>query len=133
MKKILFATCLSVLLSVSGSAQVQAVVAPGVASISSENDREPIFGAMGGIQFPLTRFGASTLLAGVMMAYQGAKFSNADVKQNFIYAYAPLVMQFLLANKLYGQAGLVPGLLLSAKEKFNNNSYDVKDHFNSFE
>lgn len=131
MKKILIVTCLSLFLSTSGTAQVQVVVAPGVASVSGGDSWDPMFGALGGIQFPITKFGTTAVMAGIMMAYQGAAFNNG--KLNLIYAYAPLVMQFLIQNKLYGQAGLMPGAKISAKEKIGGTVYDQNDHVNTFE
>ena len=49
------------------------------------------------------------------------------------YANFPLTAKYQLENGFYGEAGLQPGILLSAKDKVNGESWDYSDWVNRFD
>jgi len=49
------------------------------------------------------------------------------------YANLPLVLRYQMDNGFFGEAGIQPGLLLSAKDKLNGESYDYSDWVNKFD
>jgi len=60
----------------------------------------------------------------------GAKddFSN---KLNLLYLNLPIIVEYAPSFNLGFHAGLQPGLILSAKSKFQDTTSDVKDQFNT--
>ena len=67
----------------------------------------------------------------VVYSAQGAKEDGGDGKINLGYINVPLMFKYAIAEKFNVEAGPQIGLLVSAKEKYNGNSDDIKDQLNS--
>jgi hypothetical protein len=66
---------------------------------------------------------------------EGSKYDDIMVSGKVVLTYLniPLVAQLRDHLGFYGEVGVQPGFLLSAKDKFNGNSVDYKDYVNSFD
>ena len=66
---------------------------------------------------------------------QGSKYSDtyASGKVMLNYINLPIVLRGTSKGGFYGEAGVQPGLLVSAKDKYNDETYDYKDYINSFD
>lgn len=49
------------------------------------------------------------------------------------YLNVPLTARYPFGDGFYGEAGIQPGFLLSAKDKYDGDSYDIKDWFKTFD
>ena len=67
----------------------------------------------------------------VVYSAQGAKEDGGDGKINLGYINVPLMFKYAIAEKFNVEAGPQIGFLVSAKEKYNGNSDDIKDQLNS--
>jgi len=78
---------------------------------------------------------SSQIRSGLGFSYQGAGYREPMVsgRVRLSYLNLPFIYSYEGKNKIYGEIGLQPGLLLSAKDKYNGTSYDFKDQVNSFE
>jgi hypothetical protein len=66
---------------------------------------------------------------------QGSKYSHVAYSGKVILTYIniPIVAQLRDELGFYAEAGLQPGLLLSAKDKYNGTTDDVKGDVHSFD
>ena len=49
------------------------------------------------------------------------------------YANIPLMTRYQFPNGFYGEAGIQPGFLLSAKDKYDGNAYDYREWIKTFD
>lgn len=83
----------------------------------------------------------SLLTAGLCFSFQGADWDESGMygyggysgTTSLTYVGIPVLFRHHFTEKLYGEAGLQPGFLLSAKDKYNGESYDYKDHVKKFD
>jgi len=79
------------------------------------------------------------LRAGANISMQGANyeddFGNGLMQGTtcLLYLNIPVVARYQLDNGLYGEAGIQPGFLLRAQDRFEGESYDYSDFVNSFD
>ena len=68
------------------------------------------------ISFPLSVRG------GAMISLQGANWREGNLtgRTDLFYAYVPIVLRYQHSSGFYGEAGLQPGFLLSAKDKYES-------------
>jgi hypothetical protein len=73
--------------------------------------------------------------AGYRETYGGPGYGNMSFSGRVRLAYinVPFIYTYLTKGKFYGEIGLQPGFLLIAKDKYNDESYDYKDHVKKFE
>ena len=98
-------------------------------------------GAQGGVAFnAYDNFKVPVALrAGLNVSMQGAKYEDdygaglIDGMTRLTYLNIPLVGRYSLPSGFYGEAGLQPGFLLAAKDKFEDQSYDYRDWIKSFD
>lgn len=66
---------------------------------------------------------------------QGANWEENDMegRVSLLYLNAPVVAQYRTTNGLFFEAGVQPGLLLRARDKFDGESYDFKEHMKNFD
>jgi outer membrane immunogenic protein len=66
---------------------------------------------------------------------EGSKYAHVAYSGKVILTYLniPIVAQFRDEFGFYAEAGLQPGILLGAKDKYNGTTDDIKDDFNSFD
>lgn len=99
------------------------------------------FGAQGGVTFNvLDNFNKPiSARAEVNVSMQGAKYEDdwgegpVEGVTRLVYLNFPLVARYQLENGFFGEAGIQPGFLLSAKDKVNGETYDYKDWVNKFD
>jgi hypothetical protein len=114
----------------------------GKSSIVGESDSwdDPV-GVQAGASMPVVDLSESiNLNAGLQATFQGAKWEESyygggtlSGKVNLIYLNAPLLVRYKFKNKFYAEAGLQPGFLLSAKDKYEGQTDDYKDYMNKFD
>ncbi len=61
----------------------------------------------------------------------GGSYGSGTVKLDYINM--PIVARYQNPGGFYAEAGLQPGLLVSAKDKIAGNTYDIKDNVNKFD
>lgn len=73
--------------------------------------------------------------AGASLSMQGAKWDNGLTTglTRLTYLNLPLVTRYDFGNGFFAEAGLQPGILLSAKDKFENITIDYRDWINTFD
>ena len=77
------------------------------------------------------KFGVSL---GVMYSMQGAKSkANSDLKVNYGYINIPILANYYVVKGLAVKAGIQPGFMVSAKEKYGDTSVNVKDGCKTFD
>lgn len=69
------------------------------------------------------------------VSMQGAKYTDPGVsgKVQTTYVNLPIVIQNKMSSGFFGEAGLQPGFLVSAKDKYNGRTDDYKDYVNTFD
>jgi len=76
-----------------------------------------------------------SLRAGAMISLQGAGWQEGTLegRTNLLYAYMPIILKYQHSSGFYGAAGLQPGLLLSAKDKYQGITENYMDYMNRFD
>jgi len=69
------------------------------------------------------------------LSAQGARWEEFDLKgrTNLLYINVPLVLRYQTENGFFGEAGVQPGFLLSAKDKYEGKTDNYIDHMNKFD
>lgn len=77
----------------------------------------------------------SSLHSGLNISYQGAGWEESMMSGRVRLAYlnVPLLYNQEFKNKIFGEIGLQPGLLISAKDKYDGQTYDYMDYTSRFE
>lgn len=110
-------------------------------SINGESDswKDPL-GGQAGIIISLSNFSESmSFKAEANLSMQGAKWEdlvNQEMtkgRTNLLYLNAPLVIRYRFKKGIFAEAGIQPGLLLMAKDKYLGQTVDYKDQVNSFD
>ena len=110
-------------------------------SIMGDSDSwKGAIGGQGGVIINIIDLSSSmSVRAEVNVSLQGASWEEdwgeglTKGRTNLLYANVPLVVRYQTESGFYGEAGIQPGLLLSAKDKYGDISYDYKDYINSFD
>jgi len=103
--------------------------------IGGESWKDP-FGIQAGVIVPFLNFSETmSLRAEANISMQGAKWEEYDLegKTNLLYLNLPVVFRYQHRSNFYGEAGLQPGFLLSAKDKYEGTTDDYLDHMNRFD
>ena len=100
----------------------------------------PAIGAQAGASLPVACFcDAWTLRPGLVGSLQGAAWEDdwgegmIKGRTTLFYANLPLVARYQFKNGIYGEAGVQPGILLSAKDKYDRISTDWSDYIRPFD
>lgn len=70
---------------------------------------------------------------------QGARYADEydgykiEGKVILWYMNFPLVARYQTKNGFFAEAGIQPGFLLSAKDKYDNSSHDYRYYINTFD
>ena len=104
-------------------------------SNSSESYVDPV-GVQVSIEAKLLELSEnSSVSTGLGVSFQGAGWEengeSGDVK--LTYLNVPVLYNYKSNSGFYGEIGLQPGILLSAKDKYDGESYDYKDWVKNFE
>lgn len=93
-------------------------------------------GGQAGVMISLFRFGDNmTILGEVNGSLQGSGWeaSGYEGVTNLVYLNLPFTFRYNFRGGFYGEAGLQPGFLLSAKDKYDGMSEDYMDHMKRFD
>lgn len=99
------------------------------------------FGIQAGVdtQIPYNCDLGFTSWAGLSLSMQGAGWEE-DWGEGLVkgttrlwYLNVPLVTRYEFGNGFYGEAGLQPGFLLSAKDKYDGDAYNYRDYIKTFD
>lgn len=139
MKKSIFILSLvlvSVFLSQPCASQIDLVLGLTKSSIvGSPSWQDPIGFQVGAIVPVLKINDMISLRAEANLSLQGAKWEEYDLsgRTNLMYINLPVVLRYQIESGFFGEAGLQPGLLLSAKDKYEGTTDDYMDHMNKFD
>lgn len=123
----------------------------GIGGKNAGDSWEDPVGGMIGIEtkiLELSRY--SSINSGINFSFQGAAYTetysgydeydypNGSVDEfsgevTLVYVNIPFLYQYRGDCGIYGEIGIQPGLLLSAKDKFNGGSYEYKDYMKKIE
>jgi hypothetical protein len=130
---------------------------PGLSTVMGGESWKGMFGFVVGADTKVYKFNPnSAITAGIGFAFQGAAWeedysgynfntfssmeksgmsttSSISGKVSLVYLFIPILYHHVFNNNLYAEAGLQPGFLLSAKDKYDGESYDYKDHVKTFD
>ncbi len=119
------------------SAQVQPGIKAGVNIYSLVGDDVDVNSTVGLHFGGLAHIHMSEVLAlqpELVFSMQGAKAAdNDDARLNLNYLNIPVLLQYMFGDGFRVQAGPQIGFLLSAKQKLDDTSVDVKDGFKSID
>lgn len=117
-------------------------------SESGESWEDPL-GGMAGMETKVYEINEiSSLRTGFNFSFQGAGYTEVYSEDDFMYADEegfsgtvsllylnfPLLYNLKIGNGFYAEAGLQPGFLIRARDKFENgDSWDYKDYMKVFE
>jgi hypothetical protein len=85
---------------------------------------------------PVLNLGNSLIMnAGPMISFQGAGWKEYDLegRTNLWYLYLPLTLRYQHTSGFYGEAGLQPGYLFRARDKYEGTSESYMDHMKRFD
>jgi len=100
-----------------------------------ESWRDPI-GIQAGAILPVANIGESmSFRIEANFSMQGAKWEEFELKgrTNLLYINVPVVVRYQTESGFFGEVGVQPGLLLSAKDKFEETTEDFIDQMNRFD
>ncbi len=109
-------------------------------SIVGESDswKDPI-GGMGGVTVAKFLNEEVSVRLELNLSMQGAKWEEdwgeglTKGRTNMLYLNVPLVVRYQLESGFFGEAGIQPGFLLSAKDKYNGLTEDYSDYVKKFD
>jgi len=104
--------------------------------IGSESWQDPI-GFQVGAAVPVVKFNDMlSFRAEANLSLQGANWEEYSLsgRTNLLYINVPLVIRYQTESGFFGEAGLQPGLLLSAKDKYDDGTTESwMDHMNALD
>ncbi|MBL7725479.1 MAG: PorT family protein [Chitinophagaceae bacterium] len=102
----------------------------------SESYNESLIGFHGGFGIRLAELNDNLgIRTELIYSMQGSKYEDTYVSGKVVLSYINLPFVIRAASKggFYGEAGLQPGFLVSAKDKYNDQTNDYKDYINGFD
>jgi hypothetical protein len=121
-------------------------IGPGYSSIMGGDSWKGAFGLIIGVDSKVKALSEkSSIKAGIGVSIQGAAYDegvymvpgyegySGKGNVNLSYIFIPLLYHYVFGSGLYAEAGLQPGFLLSAKDKYDGGSYDYKDSMKKFD
>lgn len=112
------------------------VIGVQIPRITGEHDTWNPVKFMTGIIVPIANINASFSLRGeVNLSMQGSKWEENGIegKTNMLYINVPLVLRYKHASGFFGEVGIQPGYLISAKDIIEGETTDFYDHLNKFD
>ena len=103
--------------------------------IGSESWQDPI-GLQVGAIVPVANINDMlSFRAEANLSMQGAKWEEYSLsgRTNLLYINIPLVIRYQTESGFFGEAGLQPGLLISAKDKYEDVTESYMDHMNALD
>jgi hypothetical protein len=105
-------------------------------NIMGSESWKPSLGPQLGVAVPLISCNESMVLRPELsLSLQGAGWDEDEWtgRTNLWYLNVPLVMRYQHSSGFFGEAGIQPGFLLIAKDKYDGESYDYKEYMKSFD
>jgi hypothetical protein len=118
------------------AAQIDLVLGLTKSSITgSESWQDPIGFQVGAIIPVMSINEMISLRAEANLSLQGAKWKESTLsgRTNLLYLNVPVVVRYQTESGFFGEAGLQPGLLLSAKDKYEGTTESYMDHMNAID
>jgi hypothetical protein len=122
---------------------LNAYLAPSMSNITGESTSWMYtFGGQAGVDANIPFKGCKlplTAWAGLNLSAQGAAWEENFAGETYSgrtrlwYLYMPLTGKYTLTNGLFFGAGIQPGILLSAKDKEDGDSFDYRDYIKTFD
>lgn len=137
-KAIIITSLVMVCISFSQPCVSQIDLVLGVAKtsiIGSESWQDPI-GFQAGVIVPVANINEMiSIRAEANLSLQGAKWEEGSWsgKTVLLYINIPFVARYLTSSGFFAEAGIQPGFLLSAKDKYDGTSESYMDHMNAFD
>jgi hypothetical protein len=116
--------------------QIDLVVGLVKSSITGGESWKDPLGIQAGVIVPVANFNKSlSLRVEGNISMQGAKWEDFGYKGRFnlLYFNVPVVLRYQTESGFFGEAGIQPGLLISAKDKYEGTSYDAMDDMNKLD
>jgi hypothetical protein len=116
--------------------QIDLVLGISKSSITGGDSWRDPWGIQAGAILPILNFNQTlSLRVEGNFSMQGAKWEDYDTegRLNLLYLNAPLVIRYKGRGGFFGEAGIQVGLLLSAKDKWEDISENIKDYMNIFD
>jgi len=138
-KLILILNLILVCAFVSQTCYSQIEVVLGIAKtsiIGGESWQDPIGFQVGAIVPVININDRIAFRAEANFSMQGAKWEEYSYSgtTTLLYINAPLVLRYLTESGFFGEAGLQPGILISAKDKYEDGSSEsYMEHMNAFD
>ncbi len=139
MKTLLSAVLIALILYSCKSAQPPAArvtAGAGFSKISNGDSWRGTIGGMAGAEICLPFSAVSSVNTGLNVSFQGSKYEETYIENgrvNLVYINLPVMYGYQSPGGLYVEAGLQPGVLISAKDKYNGSTHDYKDAVKKFE
>jgi hypothetical protein len=118
------------------AAQIDLVLGLTKSSITgSESWKDPV-GIQFGAAMPVLKISEPmSLRVEVNFSMEGANYEEPSYsgKFNLLYINFPVVVRYQHKSGFFGEAGLQPGILLSAKDKYGDTTEDAKDYMKIFD
>ncbi len=126
------------LLSRPCAAQLDLILGITQSSITGGDSWKGQFGIQAGAAMPFLKISDPlSLRAEANLSMQGSKWveETYDMEGHFnlLYLNFPVVVRYLHESGFFAEAGLQPGILLSAKDKYEDTTEDVKDYMKIFD
>jgi hypothetical protein len=123
------------------------VMSIGSSSVPGESESYsgPVTNTSVGVIVPFTPLSKRTeLIGGIRFSREGSKYESseyvpggysrpAEGKALLSYLRAPIFLRINSNKSFYADAGIQPGVLLSAKDKFKGQTNSLKEDYNSFD
>ena len=116
----------------------QVILGPQVTDLPGEDESyEPLAGFQAGFIMPIARINEFlNFRAELNGSSQGANYEEdygLSGKVSLFYLNLPLVLRYQFRNGFFGEAGIQPGICISAKDKYSGSSYNYKDQISTFD
>lgn len=133
---------------------VDAVIGAGIRNVNGGVSWDPAVGGAAGAEATVLKCDYSSFSVGLLFTLLGAAYvENVGIdpismyqtksamaenefsgKVNLSYLQIPLLYRYQANSGFYGEVGIQPGLLMSAKDKVDGaSSYDYKDYIKTFD
>lgn len=130
------------------------IIGPGISTLLGGTSWSPTFGFLLGVETNVYALNEkSSIKAGVIFTMQGANYEDSystdyytkvlksaqldgmtySGKVSLSYIYVPILFNYKIEKGIYFEAGVQPGILISAKDKYNGESYDYKESIKTFD
>jgi hypothetical protein len=108
----------------------------GKSTMYGEDSWEDPIGAQVTIEAKILEISnTSSLSAGVGFSFQGSDYKEPNLEGKVLtnYIVAPILYNYKSSSGFYANGGLQPAILVTAKDKYNGQTFDYKDQMKTFD